>query len=130
MDGTYEVSLGAKTVGSVHVEKQGLYYRFSCRCDLSGDVLCRLMAQCGDRQLDLGVFVPMDGKFGVEKKIPVKRLGTEPLLFWIQTKQDKPEGKFVPIYPEEPFAYMTKLKDAFLAHQAGQVGIVIPEEVR
>ena len=91
--------------------------------------MCRLAVKCGGKQENLGVLIPMDGQFGLEKKIPAKRLGQGTPEFQILFKQEKPEGKFVPIYPEEPFAYMTKLKDAFLAVQAGQVGIVLKEEL-
>lgn len=127
MEGTYEISQGAKPIGKVTVGRQGLYYHFSCRCALTGAVVCKLVVTCGDKQENLGVLVPMDGKFGIEKKIPVKRLGEGTPQFRILPKHEKREGKFVPIYPEEPFAYMAKLKDAFLAHQAGQIGIVIKE---
>ena len=35
------------------------------------------------------------------------------------------QGKFIPIYPEEPFAYITRLKTAFLVRQNGQVGMIV-----
>ena len=127
MEGTYEISQGAKPIGSVTVQRQGLYYHFSGRCVLTGDVVCKIVVKCADKQENLGVLVPMDGKFGIEKKLPVKRLGEGTPQFRILPKHEKMEGKFVPIYPEEPFSYMAKLKDAFLAHQAGQLGIVIRE---
>lgn len=129
MVGTYEVRMGAKPAGTVTVEKEGLYYRFSCRCKLTGEVMHRLVVTCGEAREDLGVCVPMDGQFGVEKKIPCKRLGTGTPEFQLLPKNEKQpdQGKFVPIYPEEPFSYMAKLKDAFLTTQAGQLGIVIRE---
>ena len=127
MEGTYEVSQGAKPIGTVTVQRQGLYYHFSCRCILTGDVVCKLIVTCGEKQEKLGVLVPMDGKFGIEKKIPVKHLGEGTPQFRLMPKHEKMEGKFVPIYPEEPFSYMAKLKDAFLETQAGQLGIVIKE---
>ena len=127
MDGTYEIAMGAKPVGSVTVRRQGLYYQFSCRCELTGAVVCKLEVSCGGKQENLGILVPMDGKFGIEKKIPVKHLGEGVPEFRILPKHEKLEGRFVPIYPEEPFAYMARLKDAFLATQNGQMGIVIRE---
>lgn len=127
MDGIYEISMGGKPIGKAVVRRMGLYYHFSCRCDLTGEVVCKLAVTCGDAQENLGVFVPMDGCFGIEKKLPVKRLGEGIPQFRVLPKHERIEGKFVPIYPEEPFAYMAKLKDAFLATQNGQVGIVIRE---
>ena len=127
MDGTYEITMGGKPIGKAQVRRMGLYQHFSCRCDLTGDVVCRLTVTCGGKQENLGVLVPMDGSFGIEKKIPAKRLGEGIPQFQILPKHEKPEGKFVPIYPEEPFAYMARLKDAFLATKNGQLGIVIRE---
>lgn len=126
MVGTYQIGQGSSQ-GTVTVEKQGLYYHFSCRCRLSGEVMYRLVAVTEEGKVDLGVCVPMDGVFGVEKRIPCKRVGTGRPEFQLLPKHEGMQGRFVPIYPEEPFAYMTKLKDSFLAVRSGQVGIVVGE---
>jgi hypothetical protein len=42
-------------------------------------------------------------------------------------KHQKSEGKFIPIYPEEPFAYISRLQNAFLEIRNGQAGVVIGE---
>ena len=123
MVGRYEISQGT---GAVTVEKQGLYYHFSCRCRLSGEVMHRLVVTTDAGRVDLGVCVPMDGQFGVERRVPCKRFGKDP-KFQLLPKHERMQGKFVPIYPEEPFAYMTKLKNAFLDVRDGQIGIVIAE---
>ena len=127
MVGTYQIGQGGSSQGTVTVEKQGLYYHFSCRCRLSGEVMYRLVAVTEEGKVDLGVCVPMDGVFGVEKRIPCKRVGTGRPEFQLLPKHEGMQGRFVPIYPEEPFAYMTKLKDSFLAVRSGQVGIVVGE---
>lgn len=127
MVGSYEIKQGTRSIGTVRVEKQGLYYRFSCRCQLTGEVMHRLVVTTDSGRVDLGVCVPMDGMFGVEKRIPCKRVGEGRPEFQLMPKHEGMQGKFVPIYPEEPFAYMAKLKDAFLATQNGQLGIVIAE---
>lgn len=127
MVGNYELTRMGKPCGHVAVEKQGLYYHFSCRCRLpEGQMYC-LTVHCGDRQENLGVCVPMDGQFGAEKRIPCKRLGEGTMEFSLLPKHEKREGKFVPIYPEAPFAYLTRLEDAVLESRDGQLGIVIRE---
>ena len=87
----------------------------------------RLTVSCGGKEADLGVCVPMEGRFGVEKKIPCKQLGEGTPEFRILPKHESVKGKFVPVYPEEPFSYMARLKDAFLANRAGQMGIILKE---
>lgn len=125
MEGSYEVCFGKDTVGKVQVLRQGLYYRFICRCRLTGDVICRLVVRCGEKQENLGIVVPMEDGFGLDKKIPVKQIGEGNMDFLLVPKHDQLMGKFVPICPEEPFAYITRLKESFLVRKDGQVGIVI-----
>lgn len=127
MEGNYGVYFGNQLAGKVQVQRQGLYYRFTCRCRLSGDVVCRLRVTCGDQRESLGVLVPMDGGFGLDTRLPVKRLGEGEMAFTLVPKHEVPEGTFVPIYPEEPFAYIERLKEGFLAKKGEQVGVVLKE---
>ncbi len=130
MEGNYPVFFGHENVGKVQVLRQGLYYRFICGCHMTGDVVCRLTVVCGDKRENLGVVVPTGDGFGLDKKLPVKRIGEGEMSFFLAPRHDQVPGKFVPIYPEEPFAYIARLKDAFLAHQNGQAGVVIQETGR
>ena len=131
MEGYYGVSFGAQQVGKVQLTRQGLYYRFICRCSLSGDVVCRLKVVCGGREENLGVVVPMDGGFGLDTKLPVKRIGEGNMEFYLApkgvavTECVQQTGQFIPIYPDEPFAYIARLKKSFFAIQNGQAGVVI-----
>lgn len=127
LDGKYDVTLNGKVVGQAQVRKEGLYYRFQCQCRLSGDV-CKLEVACGENRANLGVLIPTGDGFGLETKLPVKRIGEGIMEFFIIPNRVVLAGKFVPIYPEEPFAYIEKLKKAHLARQNGQLGIIIQEK--
>ena len=109
------------------VQRQGLYYCFCCRCRLTGEVLYRIEVSCDGRREDLGILIPVGDRFGLSTKVPVKRLGQGTLRFQALPKHRKLEGEFIPVYPEEPFAYLTRLQNAFLAVRDGQVGVVIRE---
>ena len=52
----YGVYFGKEQVGKVQVQRQGLYYRFTCRCRISGDVMCRLWVSSGEKRENLGLF--------------------------------------------------------------------------
>ena len=82
---------------------------------------------CGDKRENLGLVVPVDGGFGLNTLIPVKRLGEGEPTFSLLPKHDRPPGKFVPISPEEPFAYIERLKKSYLVRKGEQVGIEISE---
>ncbi len=125
-----EVTVGSRSVGRVQVRRQGLYYVFHCRCTLSGETPWRLEAACGEKKEDLGVLVPMDGGFGLDTRRPVKTLGEGKLRFTLLPKRIPHRTNFAPIYPEEPFAYIQKLKNAFLETRNGQLGAVWKEKSR
>ena len=127
MVGTYEIRRGKDTVGTATVEKQGLYYRICCRCSVTGEGMRRIVVTCGNSREDLGICVPVGSEFGLDRKIPCKRFETGNPAFLLLPKYPDAVGKFVPVYPDEPFAYMTRLKDAYLQVREGQAGIVIPE---
>ena len=127
MVGTYDVKIGSETVGKMVVEKQGLYYRFSCRCSLSGKTVHSVAAVCGGNRVHLGICVPMGGQFGLEKKLPCKQFPGGKVEFLLIPRGAHQGRRFVPVYPEEPFAYMAKLKEAFLEIRDGQAGLSIPE---
>ncbi len=129
MEGNYGVRLGTDLVGKVNVRKQGLYCRFVCRCRLSGGGVFRLQVSCGGKQENLGILVPMEDGFGLDTRIPAKRLEEGEPVFTLVPKHEKREGQFVPIYPEEPFAYIGRLKKAFLVRQNGQMGILLEAQI-
>ena len=128
MEGNYPVYFGDQAIGRVMVQKEGLYYRFCCCCTLSGDVVCRLAVVCDAEQIHLGILVPMGESFGLETRLPMKKIGERQLRFQVLPGRVVTNGRFVPIKPEEPFGYIARLKDAFLAYQNGQAGVMFKNE--
>lgn len=128
----YAVTLHGKQVGKAQTEKQGLYYRVVCRCNISGEVMYRLQCSAGNKSTNLGILVPTENGFGLDTRFPVSRLGDGVLTFSLLPRHESMEERtFVPIRPEEPFRYMEQLKDAFLQTQQGQQGaslVLQPEE--
>lgn len=123
----YDILLGQDPVGKAEVCVEGLYYRFRCQCELSGQVMYRLVVLCGGKQENLGVLIPVGDSFGLETKLAVKRLGKGKLEFRLLPKHARLDGRFVPLTPEEPFTYIDKLRSAYLARKNGKVGLIIPE---
>lgn len=151
---TYDVTYEGEAVGTANIEKQGLYYFFSCRCRLPHEGLYRIHVIGGVHREDLGICIPLDGAFGMDKRIPAKRLGEGIPTFELVPKdwrpqplvtQQEPEPEpapqeeemeipesaeelFIPVSEEEPFEHLDKLEDAFLEERDDQMGIVIQEE--
>lgn len=125
MEKHFSVTANGRPVGKVLVDRQGLYYRFSCRCRLEGDMIYRLLVTCGSVRENLGILVPEESSFVLHTKLPVKRIGEGELSFTLVPRKDDLPGTFVPIRPEEPFAYISRLKESFLVIRDGQPGICI-----
>lgn len=124
----FGVYLGNQLAGKVQILQQGLYYRVICRCNISGDIICRLLVRCEEKCENLGILIPEGDGFGLDTKIPVKRLGKGEMHFFLKPKHECPEGTFTAIYPEEPFSYISFLKTAFLQRKEGEIGIYVAEK--
>ena len=128
MEGTYVITQFGEAVGQATVRRQGLYWQFTCRCDLSGEMVCRVRVTCGGREADLGILVPEGGQFRLVTRVAASKLGSGTPEFICQPRRPELKGKFIPLRPEEPFAYLHRLEDAFLARQNGQIGLMIPDQ--
>ncbi len=120
MEGTYDVYFGAEAVGRVRVERQGLYYQFSCAC-VWQEGMYHLMAN-GEK---LGLMVPSDGKLCLQTRLPAKRFEQRDVRFSLLPKHAKMTLSFIPLRPEEPFSYLRRLENAYLARRDGQIGVVL-----
>ena len=85
------------------------------------------MVTCGSVQENLGILVPEEDSFVLNTSLPVKRIGEGEMSFVLRPKQESLTGSFVPISPEEPFSYLSRLKESFLEIRNGEIGIVICE---
>ena len=121
----YDVFQNGEVVGTVEAMREGLYFRFVCRCRPTERDMIRLWMICGEKETDLGLCVPMDGAFGTEKRIPAKQCGPGEPRFCLRHKDDVLRGKFIPLSPEEPFRYIHRLETAFLERRGTRLGIVI-----
>ena len=83
---------------------------------------------CANEEIHLGIPVPAGDAFVLETRIPVKRLPEGEFRFVLLPRHRELEGKFIPLSPQEPFAYLSRLKDAYLEKRDGSIGIVIPED--
>ena len=142
----FEITYEAEPVGKARIEKQGLYYRFSCRCKLPDDGFYRVNVCYGTDHVDLGICVPMEELFGMDKKIPLRQIPEGTPSFLLRSNDWKPEekvieeadaelqmpmptvGTFVPVAEDEPFEHLDELEGAVLETRDGEVGILLQNE--
>ena len=152
----FDITYDGAPVGTAKLEKHGLYYKFCCRCAMPDDGLYRIHILCGNEREDLGICIPMDDLFGMDKAVPVKRFGEQLLQFELVPKDWKPqepipepqealqeeciespeaeeqqspepEQLFVPVLENEPFEYLDKLENAVLESRPDEVGILLEQ---
>lgn len=123
MEGRYEILLNEDKVGRVVVQRQGLYYRFDCRCAKNTGEIYRIMLDMDGKIFNLGVPIPSSDGLWLVTKRPIKDFGNAEPKFYLMLRL--PEGPFVPVFPDEPFAYLDRLKNAYMQVRDGMVGVVI-----
>lgn len=123
MEKEYCVLSGDASIGTACVKRCGLYYHIRCRCDLTGSAKYKVVLSCGDKQESLGLCVPVDGRFGLETHVPIKRIGEGEFTFRAVPKHAELQDRFEPVSEHEPFHYIARLGNAYLARRNDIVGV-------
>lgn len=77
MEGNFEVYQDGQVVGTVALSREGLYYRFRCRCRPLTDAVTRLVWKADEDVISLGILVPMGGCFGLDTRVAAKKCSGE-----------------------------------------------------
>jgi len=127
MDGLYDIFRGGEKIGKAEVRREGLYCRFRCVCDLSGEVNYRLPATWGEKQIKLGIPVPCGDAFRLDTRVAVSKLGQGTPSFLAVPRHPEKTGMWVKVSPDEPFTYLHRLKNAVPEIRDGKMGILIKD---
>ena len=126
---SFDVKFEGRAIGSVTVVKEGLYYRFCCQCKLSKEVVYKLVVSCGGHMTVIGICVPQSNGFGLEKRIPVKRVGEGHMEFQVIPYNQESSVKIVPIDPNAPFKFIPELHQGTLRITNGGYEIHFPSKL-
>ena len=86
----------------------------------------KLVACCMDRRVELGILVPEGQCFGLETRIPRKKIGDGNLYFSVFALCADDQNTFVDINPDKPFANLQMVTKARAELRDGKLGILIP----
>ena len=117
----FKILYNDKVVGQAEIAKEGLYYRIHCACTLPNSSIHRITVKDGENVLDLGICVPVDDKFVVNARIPVKYIKGESPEFYLVSGANKG----IPVATGKPFSQLDKLETARLQVTNGQSEIII-----
>lgn len=77
----------------------------------------------------LGVLVPVEGGFGLDTRLAAKRFAQGVPEFAAVPRKNPDEEvsdrHFIPIKPEEPFAYLSRLENAYFVCRNGEIGVIL-----
>lgn len=109
---SFVICRDGKAFGTAQCFREGLYFRISVRCPES----VRIFLHGEKNILDLGICVPMDNQFGIETRVPVKRIGER--VMDILT-----EETFYPVSQDKPFSRLYQLRSSVFTVLEGSYGV-------
>ena len=110
------------SVGQVCLVKEGLYYLIHCQLNLTKPGTYRLWAQTGENSFDLGICVPYGGVFGLQTRIPVKKIDPQHLHFFLKSGS---KNQWVPVFEDQPFPCISYLEKGKLCMKEGKPHILL-----
>ena len=128
MMGTYEVYLDGQQVGSASCDKEGLYYRIICSCDLptNGRYRLRVKGELGTESI--GILIPSAGKQRLRRRVALKRIGEGKLEFLIEQENADQHDHVIPVSEGEPFDFLQDIPSAKLVYRDEKPCLFIPEK--
>ena len=120
----YKITRNGESIGTARIEKEGLYYRFSCCCRLPDRDIYNIYVQSEIESRNLGVCVPRGRDFYLNTRVPAKHIGDGPFQFEARKREEK-AGGFYPVETAKPFARMDRLTESRCAVLEGKIGLII-----
>ena len=119
----YDIFMGSQVVGQAEATKEGLYYRFTCKCSPPDEGIHRIVVSDENNTRDLGICVPAGEWFCLVSRVPIKYLSDGELNFTLLPREN--DQKVVPVVPNEAFEDLDMLDSAYLQESEGNAEIVI-----
>jgi len=119
----YPVFYEKKQVGLAKLFRRGLYYQIRCKCRFLQKQVYRVYVLAKDHSVDLGICVPEEDGFVLNKLIPANRLGDGEYTFYATRANEM----FVPVDCSMPFAHLADIDQGRMAVRCGLSGIVFTD---
>ena len=123
----FPIYYGNRELGKATLDKQGLYYRILCKCNIPTDALCTIHLQTNEKDINLGTCIRVGNQYIIDTKIPIKHVQNNDLKFCILPKNAESSSEFIPIEENSPFPNLQRLDKGRMRRQDGRAGIVFIE---
>ena len=121
----YDVYYRDDKIGTLKMEKENLYYRIQCSCNIPGNDIYRLVAIGGKDAKDLGICVPDNQKLVLTKYVPVKEFFPENVRFLLRKHSKEEPEQIIPVHQNQSFLQIRLLHKAKWKCCGDITGIII-----
>ena len=125
----YTIYMYSQPVGTATVQKEGLYFSFTCICQIRRSGIYRVSIHAEDHSENLGVLIPEGNAYILTARLPQKRFITDNFSFQVIDAQKITSGICIPLASDKPFSYISKLRESNLVIIDGQLCIRLPDEL-
>ena len=109
MIGEYSLSIQGKSVGSVSVSKEGLYFLIKCVCTLPDSDRYYLWAHWDDKTEKIGICVPASGDYRLVARYNSKKAGKGNCRFELRTQKSEENCIVIREKVSLPYDYLRNL---------------------
>jgi nicotinamide riboside kinase len=90
--------------------------------------MARLFAVLENDEFDLGILIPNNGSFELNRHVNVNKMRQGRPEFHIRVRKETPELAYTVVCPEEPFGYLSRLENAFMVRKNGKTMLGFRDE--
>lgn len=123
----FPIYYGQLECGNATIEKQGLYCRIYCKCNLPTKEPCKVILKTLENSIHLGTFLKVGDTYIVDTKIPSKYISGKKIEFRIVGPRNEDNSEFFPIREDMPFPHLHMLNRARMRQFNGQIGVIFTE---
>ena len=116
-------------MGQLQLSQCGLYYEVVFRCRPQKETL-RLVDDCDEGEVSIGICAPIASGFGVNRKIPVKKLGMGAHAFRLIPVETPESPEFYEISEDKPCEVLSLISCARFTRAGGKPGLTISRSPR
>lgn len=113
-----------RTIGEAQVQKSVLYYKFFCKCIPPDSKAYRVILIYGETEINLGICVPNNEYFILNKQVPVKYIEEGEWSFMLRSVANANDIQ-VAVHENEPFPLLDQLELAKLVNTDGKIFVYI-----
>ena len=102
------------------MQKSGLYYKFFCKCIPPDSGAYRVILICEETEINLGICVPNNEYFILNKQVPVKYIEEGEWSFSLRSVTNVNDIR-IAVLENEPFPMLHQLEMAHLVNTDGKI---------